>query len=116
MLMRALEYDRLIEDPEWIYRWNGHEWGAQGISHFYREGMFVSPTRLVMDHILDRLAIEPELRHAWCESHANEVIESEFRGEFSRHTPGFFRRRVLRLRIGTIWDHGRYRRLDEWRG
>ena len=32
----------------------------------------------------DRLGIDPDIRDAWCESHAGEVIEMEFRGAWSK--------------------------------
>ena len=54
MLMRALTYEGFIENPDWIYRWRDHEWGANGIAHFIQPGPIVSPMRLVMGHILDR--------------------------------------------------------------
>ena len=114
MLVRALEYDGLIEDPDWVYRWNDHEWGAKGVSSFYRPDKIVSPSRLIMDHILDRLGIEPDLRHAWCESHADDVIVQEFKGEWPRSTPEDYRsRRVFRVRLGNMWDHGLHRTFGE---
>ena len=106
MLMRALTYEGFIENPDWIYRWRDHEWGANGIAHFIQPGPIVSPMRLVMDHILDRLQIEQDLRDAWCVSHADDVIETEFRGEWSKSIPQDFRKRVLRPRVGSIWDCG----------
>jgi hypothetical protein len=114
MLVKALEYEGFVEDPDWVYRWNDREWGAKGISSFYRPGKIVSPSRLIMDHILDRLGIEPGLRHAWCESHADDVIEQEFLGEWPGSTPEEFRtKRVFRGTVATMWDHGLYRTFRE---
>ena len=113
MITRALTYDGFIKNPDWVYIWNDHEWGASGVAHFYRPGEIVSPTRLVLDHILDRLGIELELRHAWCVSHAEDVVVMEFRGEWPASTPPGFRRRVMRPRIGSMWDHGLYRKPSE---
>ena len=113
MITRALTYDGFIKNPDRVYSWNDHEWGASGVAHFYRPGEIVSPNRLVMDHILDRLGIELELRHAWCDSHAEDVIVNEFRGEWPDSIPKDFRKRVMRLRVGDIWDHGLYRRPSQ---
>ena len=60
MLVKALEYDGLIENPDWVYRWGEHEWGAKGVSHFCKADQPITPSRIIMDHILDRLGIEPD--------------------------------------------------------
>jgi hypothetical protein len=109
MIMRALTYDGFVEDPEWVYRWRDHEWGATGVGHFCVPGRVVSPTLIALGHVLDRLEIDPDIRDAWCESHAGEVIEMEFRGTWSKSIPPFMRRRLLRPTIGSIWDFGRTR-------
>jgi len=114
MLVRALEFEGFIENPDWVYRWRDQEWGAKGVSHFYKPDRPVAPSRHVMDHILDRLGIDPEIRDAWCESHADEAIVQEFLGDFPRSTPEAFRnRRVFRVSVGVMWDRGLYRSFRE---
>ena len=114
MQVRALEYEGFVEDADWVYRWKDHAWGAKGVSHFYKPDHPVTPSRIVMDHILDRLEIKPELRNAWCQSHAEELIIQEFQGEWPRSTPQEYRnRRVFRVSIGSMWDHGLYRTFRE---
>ena len=114
MLVRALTFDGFVDDPDWVYQWRDHAWGATGVAHFYqdnehRAGEPADRSRSVLHHILDRLGIRPELRHAWCISHADEVIVHEFRGVWSRSVPERIRdRRVIRVRIAEMWDTGMY--------
>ena len=74
ILVRALEYEGFVEDLDWVYRLRDHEWGAKGLSHFYKPERPVTPSRIVMDHILDRLGIHGELRDSWRQSHSDDVI------------------------------------------
>ena len=62
---------------------------------------------MVMSHILDRLAVEPGLRDAWCAFHADEPIVHEFRGVWPRSMPEEVRtRRVFRVRVEAMWAPG----------
>jgi len=117
MLVRALTFDGFIEDPDWVYRWRDHEWGATGVAHFYRDaghgsgglrpGEPVDRSVAVLMHILDRLGIRPELRRAWCISHADEPIIHEFRGVWPRSVSREVRtRRVIPVRVREMWDPG----------
>lgn len=107
MLFRALDFDGFVEDPDWVYRWRDHEWGARGVAHFHGPdgpGATAIASRRVMTHILDRLGIQPELRQAWCASHADELIRHEFRGEWPETTPEEVRgRRAFRVRVRDMW-------------
>ena len=110
MLVRALIFDGFVEDPDWVYRWRDREWGATGIAHFYREdarreGEPADRSRAVLEHILDRLEIRPELRRAWCVSHADDLIVHEFRGVWPRSVPERVRdRRVIAIRVREMWE------------
>lgn len=107
MLFRALDFDGFVEDPDWVYRWRNHEWGARGVAHFHGPdgGPGRGPqSRAVMTHILDRLGVRPELREAWCASHAEEVIHHEFRGTWPPSAPESVRdRRAFRVRVRDMW-------------
>ena len=110
MLVRALIFDGFVEDPDWVYRWRDHEWGATGIAHFYREdalrdGKPADRSRAVLHYILDRLQIRPELRRAWCVSHADDLIVHEFRGVWPRSVPERVRdQRVIAVRVREMWE------------
>ena len=67
-----------------------------------------------MGHILDRLGIQAELRDAWCQSHADDLIVQRFLGNWPRSTPEQHRfRRVFRVSVAAMWDHGLYRTFKE---
>ena len=107
MLVRALNFDGFVQDPHWVYRWRDYAWGAKGVSHFYGPDHPASSCRMVMSHILDRLAIEPGLRDAWCVFHADELIMHEFQGQWPRSMPDELRtRRVFRVRVEAMWAPG----------
>ncbi len=105
MLVRALIFDGFLEDPDWVYRWRDREWGATGVAHFYRTGEPADRSRAVLHYILDRLEIRPELRRAWCVSHADDLIVHEFRGVWPRPVPERVRaRRVIPVRVREMWQ------------
>ena len=107
MLVRAVNFDGFVQDPDWVYRWRDHEWGAKGVAHFYGADHPVGSSRIVMNHILDRLGIEPGLRDAWCGFHADERIVHEFRGHWPRSMPEELRqRRVFEVTVQAMWELG----------
>jgi hypothetical protein len=107
VLFRALDFDGFVEDPDWVYRWRDHEWGARGVAHFQDSDGGAgpgTPSRTVMTHILDRLGIRPALRHAWCACHADEPIHHEFRGEWPPSAPERLRdRRAFQVPVREMW-------------
>ena len=107
MLVRALDFDGLVADPTWVYRWRDHEWGAKGVAHFYGPDHPVGSCRIVMRHILERLGIEPGLRDAWCEFQGDDLVVHEFRGRWPRSMPEAYRdRRVVEVRVREMWTLG----------
>jgi hypothetical protein len=100
MIYRSLEYDGYIQQPQYLLRWGGHEWGS---SHDCLGGLWE-----LLDLMTEQLLVPESSREKWLREHGDDritLLVTEW------HPMASHRGKTLHTSLGLLNDFGLRRSL-----